>query len=236
MKAIILMTRLPKPGATKTRLMPYLQPQQCAELHTCFLKDYESCFMKLSKDISIFVAYAPENESEAYLKLLPQKGLRFVQKGDSLGERMANCFGEVFSRGFSSAILIGSDIPHIQPEVFNHAFKSLEEKDLVIGPTYDGGYYLIGMKSLYKDVFTPDVKWGNLSVLEATFNKVNHLDLSLELLEKYRDLDTIEDVWSFYQQFSQMTLAYSHMPMWTLSYIEEQLEEYVINGFANPAN
>jgi rSAM/selenodomain-associated transferase 1 len=236
MKAIILMTRLPKPGSTKTRLMPHLEPQQCAELHECFLKDYESCFKQIPQDITIFIAYAPENESEDYLKPLPKQGIRFIQKGDSLGERMANCFLEVFSRGFTDAVLVGSDIPHIQPEVFLSAFDSLERQDLVIGPTYDGGYYLVGMKTLYVDVFTPDVKWGNLSVLESTFNKVNQLGLSLELLDKYRDLDTIEDVWWFHQQFSKPTEAYSHIPKWTLRYIEEQLEENIINGFARSAN
>ncbi len=236
MNAVILMTRLPHPGATKTRLMPLLTPMQCAELHGAFLKDYEGCLKHLDTNVRLFIAYAPENSSREAMGLLPAEGYRFVQEGSTLGERMTHAFCKVFSMGAEKAVLVGSDIPHIQPGHFSHAFQALEDGDLVFGPTVDGGYYLVGMNSLHKEIFSDDLKWGNLSVLEATCRIANERGLAVSLIEKQRDIDTVADLMAFYNAHRVQDRSQAHYPKITFRYIKHQLGEEVLDGHLESAN
>lgn len=236
MNAVILMTRLPHPGATKTRLMPLLTPIQCAELHGAFLKDYEACLKHLDKDVRLFIAYAPEHCSQEALALLPSQGHRFLQEGSTLGERMTNAFQTVFSMGFKKAVLVGSDIPHIQPHHFCDAFLALEDSNLVFGPTVDGGYYLVGMNALHKKIFADSLKWGNLSVLEATCRIANEGGLTVALIEKQRDIDTVADLMGFYNAHRVPDRAQVHFPEATFQYIKHQLGEEVLDEHLESAN
>lgn len=236
MNAVILMTRLPHPGATKTRLMPLLTPLQCAELHGAFLKDYEACLKLLDKDVRLFIAYAPEHCSRETMALLPSNGHRFVQEGNTLGERMTHAFCTVFSMGAEKALLVGSDIPHIQPDHFSDAFQALKACDLVFGPTVDGGYYLVGMQSPHEEIFADSLKWGNLSVLEATCRIANERGLTVDLIQKQRDIDTASDLMEFYNTHRMPDRAQVHFPEVTFRYIKHQLGEEVLDGHLESAN
>lgn len=227
MEALILMTRIPYRGNTKTRLMPRLSPIHCEELHQAFLEDYFDCFNEFDDSRDIFIAYAPENFYEAFLGSFPKGYKSFVQEGKDIGLRMLNAFNYVFGLGYERVVLVGCDIPHIQPKTYDNAFKRLNQSDLVICPTYDGGYCLIGMKKSYDKLFINDVKWGNQSVVERTYNMANALDLNVSMLEKYRDIDEYSDLVALQNEFKGPD-DNRHIPKHTLNYLKMLTEEKVI--------
>ncbi|WP_338471724.1 TIGR04282 family arsenosugar biosynthesis glycosyltransferase [Niallia sp. XMNu-256] len=196
MNALILMTRIPIPGKTKTRLMDLLTGSECAQLHMAFLKDLFATFEDL-KDIDLFMTYTPEDSFFIIENMIPDSMKHFPQQGEDLGEKMFNAINQVFQKGYKKVILIGSDIPDLSAEDIQTSFKVLEECDLVLGPTYDGGYYLVGMKASNEKIFHIPKKWGGKSVLESTIEIGNEQDLSIGLSQKYRDIDTKEDLFEF---------------------------------------
>lgn len=228
MEALILMTRIPYRGNTKTRLMPILSPIHCEELHQAFLEDYFECFKGFEDNRQIFIAYAPENFYESFLDRIPVGYENFVQEGNDIGERMLKAFNYVFNQGYHKVVLVGCDIPHIQPETYNQAFEKLNESDIAICPTYDGGYCLIGMKTVCKELFVSDFKWGNQSVVERTYSIANVKNLKVSILEKYRDIDEYSDLIALQNQFNKNLDSKKHVPRHTLRYLEMLAEEKVI--------
>ena len=133
-QAIIIFTRIPVRGKTKTRMMPHLTPEQCAMLHSCFLRDIVRVCE--SGNAEIFVSYAPEDGEVLRLQnLMGKKKEYLVQRGKTLGERMLHAFEDVFERGAQAAVLIGTDVPEIGESCIRKAFWTLQEKDLVFGRT-----------------------------------------------------------------------------------------------------
>jgi len=117
------------------------------------------------------------------------------QIGENLGERMKNAFIEAFSMNFKRVVLIGSDIPGLPLEFIEEAFQSLEEKNVAIGPSFDGGYYLIGFRD---KTFLPrpfeKIHWSTSRVFEETMKILEHEGLTVHVLPPRRDIDTVEDL------------------------------------------
>ncbi|MDU5080484.1 TIGR04282 family arsenosugar biosynthesis glycosyltransferase [uncultured Tissierella sp.] len=200
MNALILMTRIPMAGQTKTRLMDIMSGDECAELHMAFLKDLFNTFKKL-KEIDIYLTYTPENSLDTIENIIPEFVKTLPQIGEDLGNKMYNAINDILSLDYEKVILIGSDIPHIKNEDILHSFKILEEKDIVLGPSYDGGYYLIGMKKPNEGIFHISKKWGGKSVLESTIDMANNQRLTVGLAAKYMDIDTKEDLFAFMDKY-----------------------------------
>lgn len=218
-KALILMTRIPIPGKTKTRLMRILSAEQCAELHRAFLMDLFLLFNNLKDSVDIYLTYTPEDSFNLITGLVPEYIKVFPQRGETLGDRMRNAIEDVLNRGYDCTCLMGSDIPQVSQNSILEAFKKLEEKDCVIGPTFDGGYYLIGMKEMNKEVFDGKLKWGNKTVLEGTMDILNSCELMVALCDKYRDIDTKEDLIDFKNRLEQGEFEKSHLKN-TINYIK----------------
>ena len=106
---------------------------------------------------------------------------------------MYNAFKKAIEKGSENTIIIGTDIPDISSEIIKRALKALENTDVVIGPSNDGGYYLLGMKKLYKDLFI-GIEWSRDSVLHNTIERLNNLNLSYSMLPELIDIDTEEDL------------------------------------------
>ncbi|MDK2918199.1 MAG: uncharacterized protein PWQ37_932 [Candidatus Petromonas sp.] len=225
MKALILMTRVPIPGRTKTRLMEILSGDECAKLHKCFLMDLFNIFKFIKDDIQIFLTYTPENSFDFMKRLVPDHIECFPQQGKDLGERMYNAFNYIFDKGYKKVALMGSDIPDIQPKEIESSFKKLECSDVVLGPTLDGGYYFIGMKSPCKDLFDSKLKWGNKSVLEGTVDIANNLGLEVALINKHRDIDTKEDLFAFKQKIDSGEFKDTILPHNTIKFINDYWSE-----------
>ena len=190
-RAVICFTRVPKPGATKTRLLPVLKPQQCADLHWAFLKDLADTYRKL--DAHLFVAYTPDADWESLKTVFPHAGF-YPQKGNDLGERMYRVIRKVLELGYESAVLTGTDLPMMTAAHLESGFAALEEKDIAIGPTSDGGYYLIGMKKPCREVFRVE-GYGGASVFESTVAAAEDAGLSVGLALSCDDVDTPGDLW-----------------------------------------
>lgn len=223
MKALILMTRIPIPGKTKTRLMDIFTGIECAEIHKAFLLDLFDLFNYLKDDMDIYLTYTPEDSFDIIKDMVPDYIKTFSQRGEDLGKKMANAIGKVLNRGYDSVVLIGSDIPSIQLEDIYGAFDLLEDQDICLGPTFDGGYYLVGMKKLYPNLFDNDLEWGKKSVLEKTCDIANRAGLSVGLAPKHMDIDTKEDLIRFMAEIKNS--SNKNIPQKTLEYIE--IKEYI---------
>ena len=116
-----------------------------------------------------------------------------LQSGVDLGERMSAAFREGFEAGYKKVVIIGSDCADLAPHHIEHAFAELEINDAVIGPSKDGGYYLLGLTD-HRDVLFRDIEWSTPEVYEATTELFNRLGMSFSELEILNDIDTIEDL------------------------------------------
>ena len=189
--AVILFTRVPRPGATKTRLLPVLSPEQCAGLHWAFLKDLARVYEGLEADL--FVAYTPDPGWEGLEDVFP-KATGFVpQKGADLGEKMYRAIRTVLKLGYEAVVLTGADLPLMEKAHLRSGFAALEEKDIAIGPTMDGGYYLIGMKEPRKTLFRVE-GYGGATVFENTVTAARDDGLTVGFALPCSDVDTPEDL------------------------------------------
>ncbi|MBV7391625.1 TIGR04282 family arsenosugar biosynthesis glycosyltransferase [Enterococcus alishanensis] len=192
-KAYILFTRIPTVGKVKTRLAKTLGDQFATEVQAVMLEDLYQHFSDLSKSgIDLFIAYSDEQAPEAFLKQLPPSSHSFLQSGKTIGERMWRAMNHVFALGYEKVILTGSDLPELSKELIEQAFKQL--KEVVIGPSKDGGYYLIGScrNVDLKPIFLSDLQWGRNSVLAETLLLLKNYQVSQ--VEALQDIDEEKDL------------------------------------------
>lgn len=187
-RALIVLTKIPLAGYTKTRLMPYLSGEECARLHTAFLRDIAASAKEVSADL--FVVYAG-GTPELLQEIFPAAQF-FPQEGKTLGERMQNAMARVFREGYARCLLIGTDIPYLDGALYEEAFARLEECDAVFGPAQDGGYWLIGLKEMLSELFSLSA-YSHSRVLEETLAALPAGRTAAQLPE-LRDTDEIEDL------------------------------------------
>ena len=141
--AVILFARDPVLGQVKTRLSPFLDKKTILELYTCFLHDSLDKIRQV-ENADLFVGVAPSNQS-GFFSGMPGADIRlFVQEGKQLGDKMRRAIQDRFAEGYEKAVIIGSDSPSLPVTYIERALSS--DKDLVLGPSTDGGFYLIGMR------------------------------------------------------------------------------------------
>ena len=202
-KAIIIFSRLPIGQETKTRLADLLNENQREILHLMMWADIFSEIMKISDDIKIFLYWTGSGDINNYKNFIPENFILRQQSGLNLGEKMNNAMQEIFTTGYNRVVLIGSDIPSLRHENIKRAFDSLNHSDVVIAPSKDGGYWLIGMKKFLPEVFNiSESKWGNSSVLDSTIMKLKDSGISYKFADTLQDLDTPEDIKIFMGEFS----------------------------------
>lgn len=198
-RALIVFTREPVPGKTKTRLMPYFTPRQCADIHIGFLKDIYKEARRTGADI--IVAY--DGETNACLKKIFGRGREYIrQTGDDLGIRMDNALRYALDQGYEKAVLIGTDIPELTAASIRKAFDLLDDADVVLGPTADGGYHLIGMKEPHPEVFAVKA-YGNSSVLQETLKAAEAGGSKAVCGDEYHDLDVREDAAGYRERMTK---------------------------------
>lgn len=190
-KKLGIFCREPRPGEVKTRLTPPLSPVQACTLYEAFLRDLFGRLDKLKK-IKPTVFYDGENP-EKLKGLIPDRYRLTPQDGTDLGQRMLHAFEKMTGAENRAAVIIGSDSPDIPIQYIKRAFLKLKHKDVVLGPSFDGGYYLIGAKSPHAGLFE-GVDWGTSGVFGQTVQRVRKLDLSLALLPMWYDVDTPDSV------------------------------------------
>lgn len=192
-RCLLFFIRNPEKGRIKTRLAASVGDERALELYKRFLLNILST---LNKGTFLFyLCFYPADALENLRKWLGGDYLYMSQQGEDLGERMKNGFMEAFDSGFKRVLLIGSDIPGLPLEFIEEAFASLKEKDAVIGPSLDGGYYLIGFRD---KKFSPQVfkgiLWSTECVFEETMKILEREGLTIHTLKPLRDIDTIDDL------------------------------------------
>jgi len=195
-EALVLMAKAPREGEVKTRLFGALSPEEAKHLYVAFLSDTFALMeemMEEREELSLALCYTPEGEEEAFEEVEREGSLMLPQRGQDLGERLTNCFTDLFALGFQSVVVIGADSPTLPGEYVFDAFECFEtDDDVVIGPTEDGGYYLVGMRKLHRRIFE-DIPWGGDGALAATIDRAKEAELDLVLLPEWHDVDTPED-------------------------------------------
>lgn len=188
-EALIIFVRNLEKGKVKTRLAKDLGDDKTLAVYK-YLMEYtrDVC---LSTDCSAFVYYSDYVhlndtwEDNCFSK--------HKQAGYDLGERMQNAFTDVFALGFEKVCIIGSDCYELQTEHIDGAFEKLDDSEVVLGPSADGGYYLLGSKKIVPNIFK-DKDWGTASVFDDTVQTLTRLDISYTELETLNDIDTYEDL------------------------------------------
>ena len=202
-RAVIVFTRVPIPGQTKTRMMPYFSPEECAKLHENFLKDIAQECEKVNADI--FVCYTPK-KGKAYLEKLFRKAKEYIsQTGEGLGERMYQAIEYVLEKGYDSCVLIGTDIPELKCSDLEYAFRLLDVNDVVFGPTVDEGYYLVGMKRPVCEVFEKKT-YGTGNVLEQTVQPLQEMGLTIGYVRRLQDMDDRDDITAYRSRMRRQKL------------------------------
>ncbi|OSZ80299.1 glycosyltransferase [Chitinophagaceae bacterium IBVUCB2] len=193
-KAIIIFVRNPELGKVKTRLARQIGDELTLQVYSELLMHTRDTTCNL--DCDRFVFYS-ENivDSDIWDADRFEKKL---QEGDNLGDRMMLAFFELFQQGYSKVVIIGSDCPELTSFVIDDAFDKLDSHDVVIGPSTDGGYYLLGLTHLLPDLFK-DKEWSTEKVLAETIKDVVRLKRSSYFLTELSDIDTAEDLHRFQQ-------------------------------------
>ncbi len=193
-KSLIIFTRYPQPGKTKTRLIPILGAEGAANLQRQ-MTEYTIAEAKLflsAHPLSIEVHFAGGNLDlmETWLG----SDITYRQQGEGdLGRRMMSAFEVSFAAGMSRAIIIGTDCPNLNGKLMDEAFQLLSHNDLVLGPAADGGYYLIGLRRLIPELFV-GIDWGTSQVRQQTIEIGATLNLAIAFLPILNDIDRPEDL------------------------------------------
>ena len=193
-RALLIFARRPYPGRVKTRLTPFLTPEDAAALYDCMVRDVVMRTAALEVDTR-FLFYEDDGEAEGYFRGVDKGLLLLPQKGDDLGERLANAFALVFSRGIRTAAVIGTDSPDLPLAYLKEAFDYVESKaaDVVFGPTEDGGYYLAVLQAPRPELFR-GVPWSTDQVLDVSLQRAEEAGLRPKILPSWYDVDEPSDL------------------------------------------
>jgi uncharacterized protein len=183
-KALIIFIKNPEKGKVKTRLAATMGEDLALDIYRQLLAQTYS--LSIQTDASVFIFYSDEiPANDEWVDKVFDKSL---QQGSDLGERMHHAFTEVSKKGFHHIVIIGSDCPQLDQEILEDAFKKLQEFDVVIGPARDGGYYLLGMKNICRELFNGK-SWSSNILLEETLEECHQKGLTHYLLTELSDID-----------------------------------------------
>ena len=190
---IVVMAKAPRAGDVKTRLVPPLTKQQAATLAACFVRDTVFNAKQLVNDVMI--AYFPSNARTDLEPILPLGLMWFEQQGPNLGERLESVATHVSGLGFRPLIIMGADSPTLPVTFIEEALNALRcgEADVSLGPTEDGGYYLVGLNVAVAGLFK-NIDWSSPFAYEQTVANAVALNLRLHTAPTWYDIDTPTDL------------------------------------------
>jgi len=195
--ALGVMTKEPRAGASKTRLVPPLTHEEAARLSVAFLCDTAANVADACADSSRdarathpVAVYTPDRAESVFDRLLPSNFALLAQRGDTLGERLFHASADLLHLGYESCCLINADSPTLPRSLLTAAVAELGRPGdrLVLGPADDGGYYLIGVKRAHRRLFD-EIAWSTGEVLTQTIERAREIDLDVELLPAWYDVD-----------------------------------------------
>jgi rSAM/selenodomain-associated transferase 1 len=213
---LIMFAKYPEKGKVKSRLSRYWDEDVVARLYFCFIEDL---LARLSKGNYLFrIACHPVEKKSDFVRQFGDTFSYMPQIGASLGEKMHDAFCQCFSEGFRSVVIVGSDSPNLPLRIVRDAFQALVTHGAVIGPAFDGGYYLIGFTSdaLFPGVFE-GIAWGTDNVFKKTMHLLEDAGIRPWVLPIWRDIDRPEDFFALIEDNQDADFANSR----TMTYLKE---------------
>ncbi len=190
-RVLVIMAKAPRPGAVKTRLAPSLSPAALTAFYCCLLDDTLALARSLSGvEVAIM---CPDSDVNELARLANNEASVVAQKGEGLAAGLTSVFAHFAMPGRQRVVAFNSDSPHLPASVLGNAFEMLSGHDVVIGPTHDGGYYLVGAKAAYPALFDGD-GMGTKSALETLLAHARGLQLSVGFTAPFYDIDVASDL------------------------------------------
>lgn len=200
-KCLIIFSRYPEPGTTKTRMIRVLGATGAANLQRQMTEHTLKQVQQLQESGSVEVEiHFTGGNYKLMSEWLGTNLTYYSQVAGDLGKRMESAFAQAFQKGKQKVVTIGIDCPDLNPSILKSAFEALQKQDLVLGAAEDGGYYLIGLNRLIPELFK-NISWGSDRVLAQTEAIAQRLGLNIAYLPQLRDIDRPEDlsIWQKYQ-------------------------------------
>lgn len=198
-ECLIIFTRYPEPGTTKTRLIPHLGRRGAADIQRQMTGHVLAQALPLmtSRGLELEIRY--EGGDARLMRAWLGDAVTYARQGPGdIGRRMVQAFRDAVDRGNTSIVLIGTDIPDITTALLDGAFEKLYDDKIVLGPAVDGGYYLIGLPRKMLAPAAPglfsDIAWGTATVMQETCRRLKEQGLDYSLLETLEDVDRPEDL------------------------------------------
>jgi uncharacterized protein len=188
---LVIMAKAPKPGVVKTRLAQSLPLAAVVELYRCLLDDTMALARSLD-DVQVAIM-CPASDVEDLSRTVGDSIPIVAQSGDGLAAGLTSVFAHFAAAGHRRIVAFNSDSPHLPASVLKSAFRALAQRDLVIGPTHDGGYYLVGATAPHPGLFAGD-GLGTTNAYEALLGRVRALGLSVSLTDPFYDIDVADDL------------------------------------------
>src|SRR5712671_8232692 len=190
-RTLVIMAKAPRPGMVKTRLMESLPTPAVTALYRCLLEDTLALATSLtSVDVAVM---CPESDQDELAHILGNTVQVLAQKGEGLAAGLTSVFRHFTAAGQQHVIAFNSDSPHLAPSVLESAFEILATRDVVVGPTHDGGYYLVGAKAAHPALFESD-RMGTRGALDRLLSRTKVLELSTGFTEPFYDIDVANDL------------------------------------------
>jgi rSAM/selenodomain-associated transferase 1 len=207
--ALAIMAKAPLPGQVKTRLRPALGPEQAARFAKALLVDQLN-HVRQMKSADLYLAFAPEEMRSFMEQLAPPLFTLFPQQGDDLGARMQAVLEKLFRAEYRNIVLIGSDLAAVPLRFFDQAYGFLDSREhrVVLGPSRDGGYCLIGCNQPTPELFSA-MSWSHNAVLTQTLAELDRLKIAHHLLPAWFDVDTPDDVRALRTELISGSLAHA---------------------------
>ncbi|MGA8223516.1 MAG: TIGR04282 family arsenosugar biosynthesis glycosyltransferase [Candidatus Acidiferrales bacterium] len=188
---LVIMAKAPRPGTAKTRLAQSLPTPAVIELYRCLLDDTIALAQSLDHtDVAIM---CPVSDVLDLARVVGSAVAIVPQSGDGLAAGLTSVFAHFAAAGHTRVIAFNSDSPHLPPSVLQGAFQALAQSDVVVGPTHDGGYYLVGAKASHPGLFTGD-GLGTTNAFDALQARARALGLSVHLTDPFYDIDVADDL------------------------------------------
>src|SRR5258708_36289430 len=190
-RALVIMAKAPRPGGVKTRLAPSLSLDTVVAFYRCLLDDTLALARSLG-DVEVAIM-CPDSDVDELTQLAGNQASVVAQKGEGLAAGLTSVFAHFTEEHPRRIIAFNSDSPHLPRSVLEDAFETLAAHDVVVGPTHDGGYYLVGAKTSHPTLFAGD-GMGTSSALERLLSRVQALELSVGLVDPFYDIDVSDDL------------------------------------------
>jgi rSAM/selenodomain-associated transferase 1 len=190
-RVLVIMAKAPRPGTVKTRLASSLSPTAVIAFYCCLLDDSLALARSLG-DVEVAIM-CPAGDVDDLSQLAGSQANIVAQKGEGLAAGLTSVFAHFAEDHQRRTIAFNSDSPHLPPSVLEAAFETLAVHDMVVGPTHDGGYYLVGGKASHPALFAGD-GLGTSSALERLLSRARDLELSVGLADSFYDIDVADDL------------------------------------------